>query len=272
MKILIVGGTGFIGKNLTEFLSGEHEVYAPSRNLLDLENKDSVDRFLKQKFDFVINASGYGIYGVEVPDQAERNIRMFLNLVDQDFGKMIHIGSGAEYDKSRPLVNVKEEEFGRIPKDKYGFTKYLMSRYIKYDDRIYCLRPFGLFGKYEDSTRRFVSNAICRVLSGQPILIYQNLTFDYLWINDFCRIVSNLIERLPSHRFMNVGSGNKTTLKEVAGIIGNIHGGAKTKVLDKIKGTEYTPNIDRLKASMDFEPATLKQSIHSLYHWYNKKR
>lgn len=54
---------------------------------------------------------------------------------------MIHFGSGAEYDKSKPIVKVKETDFGKvIPKDEYGFFKYICSKYIEKTDKIICLR------------------------------------------------------------------------------------------------------------------------------------
>ena len=38
MRILLTGGGGFIGRNLNEHLSREHEVLAPSHSQLDLSD------------------------------------------------------------------------------------------------------------------------------------------------------------------------------------------------------------------------------------------
>lgn len=64
---------------------------------------------------------------------------MFKNLADcvNEKCPMITFGSGAEYDKSRPLVMVKEEDFGKsIPKDPYGYSKYLISKEIEKRENI----------------------------------------------------------------------------------------------------------------------------------------
>ena len=45
----------------------------------------------------------------------EKDLRMFLNLEKNKdkFGKMFYFGSGAEYDKTKPIVQVKETDIGK---------------------------------------------------------------------------------------------------------------------------------------------------------------
>ena len=46
----------------------------------------------------------------------------------KDGMKLINFGSGAQYNKARDLVKVKEDTIGTvIPKDDYGYSKYVMS-------------------------------------------------------------------------------------------------------------------------------------------------
>ena len=50
MKLLIVGGTGFIGKNLKIFFSKEnsYKVYAPTRQELNLSDDVECSNYLKK--------------------------------------------------------------------------------------------------------------------------------------------------------------------------------------------------------------------------------
>ena len=79
-----------------------------------------------------------------------------------------------------------------IPADQYGFAKYLCSRLAQDIDNVIVLRPFGVWGKYEDYETRFMSNAICKTLYDLPITLNQNAYFDYLFIDDFVKIVEFL--------------------------------------------------------------------------------
>jgi len=87
---------------------------------------------------------------------------MFLNLARNahGFGRLINLGSGAEYDRSQNLIKVKESQFGQSPpKDNYGRAKYFISEQIEKHKNMMSLRCFGVFGKHEDYTTRFISNA-----------------------------------------------------------------------------------------------------------------
>ena len=57
-KILITGGSGFIGRNLAEQLRAQYDVLAPSRQELDLHSDTAVRDYLAaHRFDVVIHAA-----------------------------------------------------------------------------------------------------------------------------------------------------------------------------------------------------------------------
>ncbi|KAA1244424.1 short chain dehydrogenase [Aquimarina sp. RZ0] len=64
MKILVIGATGTIGKEIYNTLKEHHEVYGASRKNdsypIDITNKDSIEKLFKKlpKLDAVINAAG----------------------------------------------------------------------------------------------------------------------------------------------------------------------------------------------------------------------
>ena len=61
MKVLLIGGTGQIGRELQPILQIKNiDCFAPSRSELDLEKPEQIDMYLKQyQPDFVINTTGY---------------------------------------------------------------------------------------------------------------------------------------------------------------------------------------------------------------------
>lgn len=279
-NILITGGSGFIGKNLIEVFGKKYNVLSPTHKELDLLNTVDVDNFFaKNQVDVVIHCALVG--GNRKEEQEEKfllkNLRMFFNIVrNKDrFGKMINLGSGAEYDKSRPIIDVKEEEFGKnIPVDEYGFFKYVCSKYIEKQDHIISLRIFGLFGKYEDYRYRFISNAICQNISGFPITINQNVIFDYVFIDDFLKILNYFIDHESKHKFFNIGSGIKIDLITIANLINKV-ANKKSEIIVKNSdlNNEYSCNNNRLMSELgnSFKFTKIEKSIKSLYDWYEKQ-
>ena len=279
-RILITGASGFIGRNIAEQLAGSFNLEAPIRAKLDLLDSAAVKAYLKEKqFDAVVHCAGLGsARGSKIDGLVEKNFGMFKNVANCSnfFGKMIQLGSGAEYDKSRPIVRVREEEFGkRVPIDEYGLYKYECSKYIEQAGNITCLRLFGCFGKYEDYETRFISNAICRSLFNLPIVIAnKNVVFSYLYANDFARVLSYFIENEARHKFYNVVPDETVDLLSIARMVNEI---SKSKLPIAVKnpgmGNEYSGGNSRLRLELpDFKFTPIGQSLRELYAWHAQNK
>lgn len=281
MKTLfITGSNGFIGKNLYEQLKDKYNLLIPKRLELNLLDEVAVGNyFRKNKIDVVVHCAVVGGSRKEeyIDFTLSQNLRMFFNIIKNKkyFKKMVFIGSGAEYNKSKPIVEVKENDFGKtIPNDDYGFFKYICSEHIKKQDNIINLRVFGLFGKYEDYRYRFISNAICQNLSGLPITINQNVYFDYVYIDDFVKIIDYFIKHKTKHKFYNIGNGLKIDLLTITKLINNV-ADKKSEIIIKNKGfnNEYSCNNKRLIDELDnFKFSYIGDSVKILYNWYRKNK
>jgi len=276
MKILITGGNGFIGKNLVEYFSKKYEVLAPSHNELELLDEKAVEEFLKNnKVDIIIHAAvkGGSRKLSSYPDMLKENTKIFFNLANNSkyYEKMIFLGSGAEYDKSGDIKEVKEEDIGKsIPKDDYGFYKYLCSKYIESSDKIINLRIFGIFGKYEDYDVRFISNIICRILFDLPIEINQNVVFDFIYVKDLCRIIEYFIENNVKEKIYNIGGEEHFELIDIVNKIKKISGkDFEIKIKNIGMNKEYTCDNSRLKNELkEFKFTEMEMAIRELYYWY----
>jgi len=276
MRILITGGSGFIGKNLAEQLASTYQVSAPSSAELDLTDAQAVSGYLQsRRFDVIVHsATTRSNRRVSAPpDLLDRNCRMFFNLTRnrERFGKMIHFGSGAEYGRFQVPSRVREDFFDtHVPSDAYGFSKYICAKYLERADRIVDLRLFGVFGPYEDYTVRFISNACCRVLKGLPIVLRQNVLFDYLYVKDLGPLTSWFIENDARHKAYNVCSGKPVALAELARIVAEISGRhAPVSVTTGGMGPEYTADNSRLLAEIgEHRFWDAPRAIADLYSWY----
>ena len=276
MKLLITGGSGFIGRNLAEYLASRYRVSAPSSSQLNFLDAPAVRKYLcAHHFDVIVHAATTRSNRrlATPPDLLDRNCRMFFNLVRNDglFGRMIHFGSGAEYTRAGLPARVREDYFDTfVPTDPYGFSKYICAKHIARSDRIVNLRLFGVFGKREDYAVRFISNACCRALKGLPIVIRQDVVFDYLYVNDLAKITDWFVNHEPHYKAYNVCSGAGVALTKLADIIAKVSG-RNPEVVVRTGGMapEYTADNSLLLNEIGGHAFSKMQvSIKELYTWY----
>lgn len=279
-KIYITGAGGYIGKNILQFLQTKYIIFAPSHKDLDLLNSEAIERFLQRILpDIIIHCAVVGGSRSEEYEQGmlHDNLRIFLNILrcESYYKRLIHIGSGAVYDKRYPIIKAKETDLGkRVPVDEYGFYKYICANYINKSNNMVDLRVFGMFGEGEDYRYRFISNAICRHIFGLPITMDRDVYFDYMDIQDFVWIVDNFIRHKSRYTSYNIGTGKKINLHTIADKINKI-GGVDREVIVNQPGfnNEYTCDVSRLfqeVTSLHITPFDV--SLKRLYSWYTKQK
>jgi len=276
MKIFLTGGSGFIGRNLAECLKQKYELLAPGHKELELLDENAVRSYLQaHKPDVIIHSAVRpGHRNARDPSrQLYNNLRMFFNIIRNRgyFGKMIFLSSGAVYDVSRPLVKVSEDFFDTyIPGDEHGFSKYIIAKQIEKLENIVELRIFGIFGKYEDYAIRFISNAICKAIFDLPITAKQNRKFDYVYIEDFMRIIPHFIENETKYNCYNITPDASVELYKLAEEVIKISGKKlPIKVAKEGMCYEYSGDNARLRSQIPgFNFSPIGKSIGELYSWY----
>lgn len=280
-KILLTGGNGFIGKNIQEsYLAQKYEIVAPRSFELNLLDTDSVDVYFEDKqFDVVIHSAVKpGHRNAKDPTNLfYSNCRMFENLErhKDKFKKFINIGSGAIYDVSKDISNAKETQvFENMPKDEHGFCKYVQHKQIENVENFVDLNIFGIFGKYEDYSIRFISNAICKVLFDLPITITQNRRFSYLFVDDLMPILGFFIENETQHKSYNVVPDEKVELFEIAKIIKEISKkNVEINIAQDGMGFDYTGENSRLKKeNVNIDFMSIERSVTLLYDYYESNK
>ena len=278
-RILLTGGTGFIGGYLASFFR-EHGYFveAPKRQDLDLTDPQAVKGFVERhEIELILHSSCEGVTAhASLPDDAilTRNQRMFssLNEALPPDGRLIHLGSGAEYDKRFPIVQVDESTAETAtPQDVYGRSKQWVAQQIEGLPHALHLRLFGVYGVGE-SPQRFITQAIQAQLNRQPIVIRQNVRFSYLWIDDLAKIIHRIIETPPTERILNVTPNESITLVELAELI---QAQSSTPSLIHIENeglqAEYTgSNLRLLRIVGDFPFTSHADGVAHLYSVLNK--
>lgn len=277
MNVLLTGSGGFIGKNLKKYLQDKYTLFTPRSYELNLVDKNAVkEYFYNNDIDFIIHcASIGGARGIEDRDTTiEDNLAMVDNLLEskRDDVKVILFGSGAMYDKSRPLHKVKETEIGKVvPNDLYGKSKVLIAQKINGRNDVICLNIFACYG-YGEKDTRFPSYAVNQALMGKDIEINQNVVFDYLFVEDMQKIVEYFIHHNPVNNIINITPSNSISLFDIAVAVKKI---SKKKIDIIIKNPkmnyEYTGDNSRLMLEIpDIKFTGMEEGLRKLYD-YNKK-
>ncbi len=240
-KLLIIGGTGFIGKHLTRaavksgfqtiVLSlhephGENKVKGAVYLQADTTNfKDLSNKLLNIDIKFAINLSGYVDHcsfsagGERVIDSHFSGVKNIVKVLD--WGKLkrfIQIGSSDEYGNLQAPQN---ETMRESPISPYSFGKVASTQFLQMLNRTegfpaVILRLFLVYGPSQDH-KRFLPQVIRGCASGKtfPTSLGEQLR-DFCYIDDVIRgILMALMQDGINGEVINIASGIPVTIRKV---------------------------------------------------------
>lgn len=282
IKVFVAGASGFIGRNAAEYFAASperYEVFSCTDPVVDLRDSEAVMRVVGEfDPDCIVNGAAAvstrkTAYRRDDTDVLGVNLTIFFNLyrAKRSDARLIQLGSGAEYDLRAYKPRMTEEYFdANVPTDAYGFSKYVVSKFSENRQDITVLRIFGLFGKYEDYTFKFISNAVVKNLLGLPITINQNIVQSFLYMPDFLRLLEKFVAQRPAHTHYNVVPTDAPDLLSLAAMV-NSEGPAAVSVhVNKpALNREYTGSNARLLAEFPgFRFIPHVEAIRELFSYY----
>ncbi len=294
-KVLILGGNGFIGRNLatTLFAHGQ-EVYSFDLNL----PQEPVARiqYLAGDFfdDYVLEQA---IQGMDVIYHAictmnpgnsnnkyimgyERDLIQTIKLCDMlknQSVKMIFLSSGGTVYGRQENLPVTEESLPE-PINHYGNLKLCIEnamrvfRYQNQSDFVIAriANPYGPGQDYRKGVG-FIDAAIKRAMNGEVIEVWGDgsVVRDYIYISDVCEALAMLGEQEVPYDVVNISSGRGVSQKEILETIRRHYPkmqveyqAARSVDADKI----YLSNA-RLQTLWQKDMISLEEGIEAYYHY-----
>ena len=282
-KILVVGGTGFIGFHLIKKLNKTKFLITclslnkvKSKNRLkdvryifcDTSKKNELNKKVNSEYDYIVNLSG-NIDHFKKKETYRSHYLGFKNLVDifkkKKIEKFIQIGSSTEYGFEKSPQKEEKKIKNRNLKSTYSKSKlkstiYGIHLYKKNNFPITILRIFLSYGPGQKSDRLipYVINSCLNDLRFD--CSKGNQIRDFIYVDDVVNLIIRLLKnKKVNGEIFNVGSGKPVEIKFII-----------KKIVRQIK--KGYPNFGSIKLRKD-EPIRLyanTKKVKALLKWSPK--
>jgi len=303
-SVLITGGAGFIGSNLTKYIQEKYPTAkivvldkffnGHFKNLIgfngeliagDISDIKIYEQLNNYKFDYIFHQAA--ITDTTVLDQEKMinvNTNSLKEIIKMGYkmnSVIVYASSAAVYGNS-PAPNKVGK--GEIPENVYGYSKYLLDQYVlqhkkRYPNNIIGLRYFNVYGPgelYKGKMSSMIYQLALQMKAGKNPRIFKKgeQKRDFVYVKD--TIQANIKAALSGKSgIYNVGCGKARTFNDIISIL-------NTTMKTEFK-TEYFDNpydfyqdnteadISKTESDLDYTPKyNLEKGIEDYYNNYLK--
>ena len=298
-KIIVAGGSGFIGANLiSELISNGNEVISISRNKNQIKRKVKKAKYIYhdlnkplrktflEKFkevEYIINCSGYINHsdflgnGKQVFYDHFNSLISLTNLaIDLKVKTFVQLGSSDEYGNNKSPIkeSVRESPISPYALAKLSSTYFLQQCFKQRILNTVILRPFLVFGEMQNK-ERFLPYIIKNCIKDREFKVSKGDQIrDFLYVKDFNQaLIKSLNNKKAYGEIINIASGVPITIKDVISSVCQLVGKGKP-ILGGIdyrenESMELYADITKAKRILDWAPKyDFYNSLKRVIKWY----
>ena len=295
-KILIVGGTGFIGYHLAKKCLKKgwatHSISSkkPTKKrflkkvkylICDISAKRNLKKKIKDKYNFVVNLGGYVDHS-NIKKTYKSHYLGCKNLseifTNSEISSFVQIGSSSEYGRNKSPQN---EKLNCKPTSIYGRSKLLATQHLinlYYKKKFPCtvLRLYQVYGPSQDYNR-FITFVIKSCINNNNFPCSHGNQFrDFVYVSDVVdAIIKTLIKRESDGKIINIGSGKVKKIKNIIEIIRKLVKGGKPNYgaiqLRKDEIINVLPNLKLSNKVLNWKPKiSFKKGLNNTIKYIRK--
>ena len=298
-KILIIGGTGFLGYHLAKkCLLKKWKVTSISTNspqkirflpkvkylILDITKKKLILKKIKSNYDYVVNLGGYVNHTEKLKTYqshyigTKNLINFFLNRKIKSF---LQIGSCVEYGENKSPQNEMIATQVKNLKSVYGKAKLSATNYLLKKNKTHnfpgnVIRLYLVYGPRQDFNR-FIPIIIKGCIENSNFPCSSGHQFrDFLYIDDAINaIIKCLQNKNLQGEIFNIGSGQPKKIKKVIYSIKNLIKLGKPSfgkiMMRKDEINKLYPDIKKAKKKIGWMPKVkFNEGITKTINFYKK--
>ena len=271
-RVLITGGNGQLGSDLTEQLVGRAEVRSATRADLDIADDDAVARAIDDfEPDTVINCAAF--VNVDLCEREEETalringvaVKRMAQLCAEAGAKLVHLSTNYVFDGRAPEPYAEHDRPN--PRSVYGISK-LTGEYaaLSYEPSSLVIRGSGLYGLNGSGAKggNFITRILQRARDEGQVTMVRDQRLQPTYTHDLAEVLLDAVEMDATGLLHLTASGECSWLEfseaifEIAGV------SPKINVVD----TSPAPGVaDRPLNGVLARPRADEIGIPRLRHW-----
>lgn len=303
MKLIVVGGGGFIGRNFVRAAAGcGHEVFVVARSTVPelvgaagvsvmpegldglvgepdlLAQADAICHFASTTIPGTSNADPE----VDVRENLVPSVRLLEAMRRTGTRRILFLSTGGAI-YGRPLYSPIDEDHPQLPISSYGVVKGAIERYLEmyrdlYGFRPITIRPANPFGPGQSAVRQvgIISALLSAARENREATIYGDgsIVRDFIYIDDLCALLLRALET-DAVGIYNCGSGTGVSLNKVADVVDAVTG--RMLARRYLPARAFDPaaivlDIEHARRDLGWKPQfTLIEGVQRTWNWISEQ-